>query len=573
MRERKYFSKAFVFGSLNDLLFPWPHGGTRHASDHLNIPLYHVNALISLRWIALGILTVLSLLNELQLHYVEPQAMIGVLGVLGFLLLSNLVYLYADSRSILKLSDSLLLQIAMDMVFLTALLHYSGGIENPMAFVYVLQIIICAILFNRRVALGAAVFSTILFGTLAYGEAWGLLHHYTIGIFPHFESFDRSEHASYDLSYVNMRVSLHFLFMALSAVFVSALMSRLRLAMADLSGERQKLRHLIQSSGMGLATIPCGGEPEIANLGDTIWESIGGAADSAVWRKWLREMRHPPEVLEAQKYLSAPTGESRYYQVTLSPPEDCEGFVTVLISDITERKRIEAEIRHADRISILGKVSAGIAHEVGNPLASITTRLALLTDCNDLEELKQGLQPLEEQVSRINRIVRGVSQIARPKQGRWSVFDLRKAIHDTLIVVRLHRLAKKIEVVYHPSEKPMRVSGVEGQIEQVFLNLCLNAMEAMPGGGKLQIICSYAKGQWTLQFIDTGVGMSREHCGRIFDLFFTTKTNGLGIGMHIVYQIITAHGGEISVESGVGDGSNFTVTLPEATETENTLVA
>jgi PAS domain S-box-containing protein len=282
------------------------------------------------------------------------------------------------------------------------------------------------------------------------------------------------------------------------------------------------------------------------------------------------------EEIKVEFRIIRPDGEIRWLEGLGGFLRDEAGILRRILGihvDITERKRMEAEIRHADRISILGKVSAGIAHEVGNPLASITTRLALLTDCNDLEELKQGLQPLEEQVSRINRIVRGVSQIARPKQGRWTVFDLRKAIHDTLNVVRLHRLAKKFEIVYHPSEKPMRVSGVEDQIEQVFLNLCLNAMEAMPGGGKLQIICSYAKGQWTLQFIDTGVGMSREHCGRIFDLFFTTKTNGLGIGMHIVYQIITVHGGEISVESGVGDGSNFTVTLPEATETENTLVA
>ena len=557
-------TESYGFGSLNDFLFTLPDAG--HVAAHDQLPLFNVNGLIRLRWVALSILIGLALLNQLHLHYVDPPAMLGVLAVLVLLLFSNLFYLWADNRSHLKIPSSLLLQIAMDMIFLTALLHYSGGIENPMAFVYVLHIIICSILFNRRVALWAVAFSTLLFAALAYGEASGALHHTTIGVFPHFEEDETLAHASYNLSYVNTRVGLHFLFMALSALFVSTLISRLRLTMSNLSGERQKLRHLIQSSGIGLATITLGGEPEIANPGDAIWTGIGEGNEDAVWRKWIREIQQQPERLDAQKYCSTPSGEGRHYLIALSSPEEHESFITILISDITERKRIEAEIRHADRISILGKVAAGIAHEVGNPLASISTRLTLLTDCEDLAELRQGLAPLEEQVARIRRIVRGVSQIARPKQGSWSRFDLRKAVNDTLNVIKLHRLFKNTEIAFHLPDSPVWIDGVEDQIEQVFLNLCLNALEAMPHGGELRIDCERDDGRWIVRVADTGAGMSEEHCGRIFDLFFTTKVNGLGIGMHIVYLVIKAHDGDITVESEIGKGSTFTITLPEGAD-------
>jgi signal transduction histidine kinase len=110
----------------------------------------------------------------------------------------------------------------------------------------------------------------------------------------------------------------------------------------------------------------------------------------------------------------------------------------------------------------------------------------------------------------------------------------------------------------------MLTNGVEDKIEQVFLTLCINELESMPRGGTFKIVCSNQSKQHTVKFSDSGCGMSDEEQKRIFDLFFTTKKNGLGLGMHIAYQIINAHNGSISLESNPGDGTTFTVTLPKS---------
>lgn len=547
--------------------FPLPNDG-REAGNELNpFPYILYNRwLIRLRWLIIISLTVLAFLNQVFFHFIETIPMVGNWITVACLGLANFVYEIVTRKSLWPSQVFILLQIAVDMIALTFLLHFSGGIENPMVFAFVFHVILSSILFENLIAWLVISFSTVLVGTMAFGEFSGLFSHYGNPLFPHFEAGPTVLHASLNLSYVVVQVAQHVLFMSLCGIFVMALRDRLGSAVSDIRNERFKLTQVIQSTGIGLAILHPTGDAETIDESAKIWKPLGGMNDSAVWRKWFRELflasaSGKSRMPDHEKSIIDHNGEKRYYQITLSNSEN--DVRTALISEITARKRIEAEMRHADRMSTLGKMSAGIAHEVGNPMASISARLDLLDSCDSMSEIKNGLAPLREQVARINRIIRGISQIARPTQSEWTSFNLSKVIKDTLEVVSLHKGSEHCRIECHLPETRMMVDGVEDQIEQVFLNLCLNAFDAMPTGGLLTISAEGNSDFHTLHFSDTGCGMDEHRKEQVFDLFFTTKKNGLGIGLHIAYQIITAHKGTISVISELGKGTTFSVSLPK----------
>lgn len=550
----------------------WPTLRDSFPSDGRSFQKLYASWLIRLRWLAIAVIAGLAVLNQATLHYLDAEAMVGIWIALAVLLVLNISYgfLYGKTSRIDRYG--LYSQIALDLIVLTSLLHFSGGIENPLAFAYVFHVILSSIVFERRIAMLVVIFSTILFGLLAFGEYAEYLHHYTLSAFPHFEGEHGEEHAAHDLTYVSARVGLHFLFMALSSGFVTALMDRLHGATREIRSERRQLQHVIRSTGIGLAIIEENGNISLLNPKDSIWQPIGGSSEDAIWLTWLREITtaasgdSPMTGRGYERSFPTTGGETRHYYITLSALDDEPNrggsTIAALVSDVTEQKRIEAKMSHSARIAMLGKVSAGIAHEVGNPLASISTRLSLLEDSNSLEEIKSGLYPLKNLVARINRIVLGVSQIARPQQGSWTSFDLHSVINDTLEILRLHKGAKRCSIECRIPDEPLVLNGVKDQIGQVFLNLALNALDAMPDGGTLRIQCQTEQYNFHILFTDTGVGIPKENLSRIFDIFFTTKKNGLGIGMHLAYQSIEAHHGSIQVESEPGQGTRFSITLP-----------
>ncbi|MCB1121509.1 MAG: hypothetical protein KJT03_08170 [Verrucomicrobiae bacterium] len=551
----------------------WPTNSKVPGEDEEEFQKHYPAWLVRLRWIAIVIIISLAALNAGYLHYVDEEPMQGIWLVISVLLASNIFYQFGYGTIRWLQIHGLFLQIGLDLILLTALLHFSGGLENPFAFAYIFHVILAAIVFKRKIAFGVVLYSGILMAVLAFGELSGLLHHYTISAFPHFEHEDGIHHAALDVGYASIQFGLHFLLLVLGFGLVTTLMERIQEASSRIQDERLKLNHVIQTTGIGLAVIDKRDLAiECLNPADAIWQPLGGDSSDALWREWLRKLaeqiltEQKNEVMSYESHSVSKNSGVRYCQINLSflgEPDQEDALMAALLWDVTERKRMEAEMSHADRIAMLGKISAGIAHEVGNPLASISSRLSLLEDADDLEEIKSGLKPLHGQVARINRIVRAVSQVARPKQGSWAPFDLREAITETLDVLNLHKGAKRCDVTYHPLRHAMQVAGVKDQLNQVFLNLALNAVDAMPKGGALEIFCEEDDQSYSVNFKDTGTGMSQEEIERVFDLFFTTKNSGLGMGMHIAYQIINAHQGTIEINSEISKGTTFCVKLPK----------
>ncbi len=249
------------------------------------------------------------------------------------------------------------------------------------------------------------------------------------------------------------------------------------------------------------------------------------------------------------------------------PRGELAGMLFVAM-DLTRRKKAEQDIlaamKTASKYASIGKLTAGISHEIGNPLASISSLVQEIQEVKSPEFAQEALNIVNHHIERIVRIVRSLGDFTRLYSPEKIPSRLGEILESTLNLTRFDKRFKNIEIVKNIDfNGQMRIN--PDQMQQVFLNLTLNALDAMPDGGRLSIDVKDAWDSIVIIFGDTGCGMDREVADRIFDPFFTTKSpgKGTGLGMSICWGIISEHGGTISVESEKGIGSTFTVRLPK----------
>lgn len=238
-----------------------------------------------------------------------------------------------------------------------------------------------------------------------------------------------------------------------------------------------------------------------------------------------------------------------------------------LVKDIEQKRLTEEQIAQADKLASIGQLSAGIAHEINNPLGIILgyTQLLLRQEGNESEKY-HDLKIIEKHVRNCKGIVEDLLNFARTSTPKKASIDIAEALDEVLRFVRHHANLDHIEVVrdYDSKAPPMRLD--EKKIKQVFMNLIMNATHAIGKSGRLWLSTRYLPEpeQMIIQFIDSGYGIEDRNLSRIFDPFFTTKPTGegTGLGLSVSYGIIKNHGGEITVESDLGRGSIFTIRLP-----------
>jgi PAS domain S-box-containing protein len=249
------------------------------------------------------------------------------------------------------------------------------------------------------------------------------------------------------------------------------------------------------------------------------------------------------------------------------------------ISDVTERNRLKAGLALADRMASVGTLAAGVAHEMNNPLTYVTANLAHARDLiartgalreaplqisSLLEQLRGALDDALQGAERVARIVRDLKTFSRDDERRLPV-DARAALESAIQLAR-GEIKKRARLVLDLEDVPL-VDGSESRVGQVFLNLLVNAAQAIPEGAaernEIRVSSRLRQGSVEIAVEDTGCGIPREVLARIFDPFFTTKPvgTGTGLGLAICHEIVAAFGGEIGVESEVGQGSRFTVRL------------
>lgn len=547
---------------------------------------------IRLRWIACAISLVLTFVSTRILHYLDESRFGSLFLVITVLALSNAIYTVVLRRGWF-LDHLSTVQILVDLLILTLMLHLSGGIENPLSFLFLFHVILSGILLGKKQAYLVAGLSFLLYSSLGLAELSGVLPHYTLSVFPHASIEEHEElpsahdtegddpeghdddviHASHNTLYVLSMSGFNFFLILLTAYFITNIMDKLRAEANRTREQRQQLEHVLRATGAGLLILDTDLKPVWNNDSVEQWMSFFSDAErTEEMMKWIEGSEGPAaltlqdgQIRSVERERIDPSGGKQTFQFTVAPLTGPEGEViqiAELIQDVTERKMVEAEMFHAARMVTLGSLTAGIAHEVGNPLASISARLSLLESEHDEAFFSQSIEVLKREIHRIGRILQGISQVGRPTKDRWGLINVNEIILETVEVLKYHDGARGCEIKTELSPELKHSFGVRDQLAQVFLNLGLNSLDAMESAGKLTIKTYVERGRLVIEFKDTGIGIDAADADRILEPFVSSKKKGSGLGLFVANHILQAHTGTIQFESSPEGGTTFTITLP-----------
>ncbi|MEW6126773.1 MAG: ATP-binding protein [Acidobacteriota bacterium] len=290
-------------------------------------------------------------------------------------------------------------------------------------------------------------------------------------------------------------------------------------------------------------------------------ETIHNAVGRAGWD--LRETRY------IYKYnATTEDGRPLTLNISIAPFEAARGVVTgtlIVLENITDRVQLEQQLLQNDKLSSIGLLAAGVAHEVNTPLTGISSYAQmLLQQIPESDPKYKLLEKIHRQTQRASGIVNNLLNFSRTGDTQFREVEINKVLDDTLQLLEHQLRNSQVEILRNFGSDLIPAYGNAAKLQQVFMNLILNARDAMPDGGRLMIHTRMVDTSLVIDFRDTGMGIAPENIARIYDPFFTTKDvgQGTGLGLALTYGIIQEHSGRIFVESRLGEGSHFTIKLP-----------
>ncbi|MFZ1702315.1 MAG: ATP-binding protein [Pyrinomonadaceae bacterium] len=240
-----------------------------------------------------------------------------------------------------------------------------------------------------------------------------------------------------------------------------------------------------------------------------------------------------------------------------------------MASDIEELKSLNEQLIRAEKLAAMGTLAAGVSHEVNNPLASISSLVQMMrTQEGHSDETRERLDLISTQIDRIKQVTRDMTNFARTRPAARTEVDLNETLETALRLASFDKAFQELDIIKSFNSGLPTIRADEDQLQQVFLNLFLNARDAMPDGGTLSVATAVNGRGIMVEIADNGSGIPASHRQMIFDPFFTTKSagNGTGLGLAVCYAIVTAHGGQIEVANSRPAGTTFTVSLPTSTD-------
>jgi len=506
---------------------------------------------------------------------------LGIAVILWYTL--NLFFLIYNQISRDYLQQAYL-QILSDVSIITAIVHVTGDLESNYHSLYLVAIILASMLLPRgRVFLVAAV-SFVLMGSLLELAYLPNLYPEFTGQYPALRFLATSSPVPVDLRELQVKIFVSLFGFFAVAYLASYLAESLRKAGAELRDKRGQVaslqaikENIIQSMRDGLITTALDGTIRDLNpageaiLGrrpaELIGKSLGEVLENLPVGEGTALEFSAPDLRQEISYQH-PRGERRILGLAASPltlPET--GIVGYVYSfqDLTEEKRLEAEYRAKDRMATLGRLSAGIAHEIRNPLASIAGSVKLLQSIAYLDEDQAKLIDIVSRESeRLNKLVSDFLIYSRYQKFEFRDVDLVILLEETLVLIEHHPLfgpTYRLERKLPP--RPVVACADPDKMRQVFWNLCDNSLKAMPEGGTLTAEIEDGGAQDVRVAIsDSGVGLTEVQLEKLFEPFQAGFTNGTGLGLAIVYQLVQGHHGRIQVKSAPGKGTRFLVVLP-----------
>ncbi len=476
------------------------------------------------------------------------------------------------------------LQIFSDICIITAIVHVTGDLDSNYLSLYLMAIILASVLLPRARAFLIAAVSFVFMGALLELAYLPSLYPEFASQYPAFRFLATSSPLSVDLGTLQVKIFVSLFGFFAVAYLSSYLAESLRKTGAELrnkSGQVASLQaineNIIQSMRDGLITTDLKGSiTELNPAGAAILgrkpTGLRGAHIKAIFRdvdfeEQLAEDPLAPQTRQEITYLHPHRGQ-RILGIAASPlviPEvGVIGYV-YNFQDLTEEKRREAEYRAKDRMAALGRLAAGIAHEIRNPLASIAGSVKLLGSVAELDEDQDKLITIVSRESeRLNKLVSDFVDFSRNQRFEFREVDLANLLEETLLLVEHHPLfGPNSRLDRNLPRHPVIAIADADKIRQVFWNICDNSLKAMPEGGTLTAEIEDGNAESVRVVLsDTGIGFTGAQLEKLFEPFQPAFPHGTGLGLAIVYQIVQGHRGRIQVDSAPGKGSRFQIELP-----------
>jgi two-component system sensor histidine kinase PilS (NtrC family) len=476
------------------------------------------------------------------------------------------------------------LQLATDAVVVSAFIYFTGGVASIFSSLYVLPIIAGSTVQFRRGGLLVAALSAVMYVGLVfvqYMAAWGLLHDPWLAA-------DRIVLPAPSLAQYTVALNLF-------GFFVVALLSgslaetgrsagaRLEQASTEIADLQALNQYVIDSLPSGLVTTDRLQRIQTFNHAA---ESITGVSfHAAVGRPLADVLQLPAPLVERMNQGLTGAGARRlefHYRrpdaleivvglsaTHLETPGGRAGYI-VTFQDVTEVKRVDREARIQQRLAAVGEMAAGIAHEIRNPLASMSGSIQILRQELPLSsEQEQLMDIVLRESERLNTTIRSFLAYARPQKFAVARFDVSRALNDTALLLRNSaELGERHTIDVDLPPTPLWFDADEGQIKQIVWNLATNGLRAMSTGGQLRLIgqMDAPSGDVVIKVQDEGIGISAEELDRLFQPFHGTFAKGSGLGLAIVHRIVADYHGEIQVTSHPGAGTTVSVRLPARVE-------
>jgi two-component system sensor histidine kinase PilS (NtrC family) len=481
-------------------------------------------------------------------------------------------------------------QIVIDQLFIAGLIYFTGGKESFFPIAYIFSIIASSMIFYKRGALFSASLSSLLFGLLLLLQLYRWIN-------------PLGEPPIYDASQIFYSLIIYMATFYIVGFLSSAVSEELRKKGKELIQKQVDYnqleafnRNIIQSLDSGLLTIDLSGNINFLNrtaekilnrneekVKDTSIYDLFPKINNMIEQTRRNTSVPFPDYQRYETLLSNHDARKIYLGFSISPLTDPEGSLighTLIFQDITKFKEMEEEMKRVDKMAAVGVLAAGMAHEIRNPLASLSGSIQMLKSELSLDDHQRHLMEITLRESeRLNALITDFLLFAQPPQTHKILYPIKKILEETIDLfthspcfhdgIHIRRPGDLEEV--HASIDP-------DQMKQVFWNLFINAAQSMSNGGEIQVQLGRGNGwgvtglplssqlggkEWAkISIIDSGNGIAQEEREKIFEPFFTTKENGTGLGLSIVHKIIENHNGLIRVESELGRGSSFTIYLP-----------
>jgi len=552
--------------------------------------------LVRLRWIAIvGVFFTVMVANLARNMITHPLPLYIIAAMMVLYNFEPRMYRKAPEQQKLgSIKRQACIHIILDLLSLTALIHFSGGVENPFIFYFIFHLIIASIILSKRVSYILAGLNTLLLSSLITLEYFQIIPHYHLNNFLPVDLW-RNPIYTFGVLFVFTSTLLFSVYLATTITQTARereaetreLKENLEEKVDELveirkevDFERNKLKSIIECMQEGVVFVDSTNQTTLFNKAaqqiqkeqsDLNLQTDVQFGSAELLKQISDDFAEGSETIERKDQQ---IGE-KFYENTYAAVRDDEdnSLGTVLVArDVTDRKRMEQQLIFSEKMAAIGEVAAGVAHEINNPLDGLLNCiLRIKRNPNNVVQTKEYLDLMEEAIRRIEATIGKLLDFSRTHELKLTTINLNEVVNETIGLIEYGAAEKGVKIEKNYQKHISQIHGDKHLLEQVILNLSLNAITAMPNGGELkyetdEIILDPLLGQPSVyvKVIDTGIGISKAVQDRIFDPFYTTqiKEKGTGLGLSVSDRIVRQHQGVIEVESEEGYGSTFTVKLP-----------